>query len=171
MRLGEPNITVQEEGLTSDTVCCYCVSNVHCLWACFREIRIKYTHLANGERISYTPSIKCLVDWTTVKTLPFCSKNSGPISIMSWSHEKRYQALPAYTFVCMYKPQLEATYYTYVSSYWDKYHTHQAWKTQNNVQIVAFCFKNSGPIMSWLHEKRHQVHMLMFQRSPGVRLN
>ena len=55
--------------------------------------------------------------------------NSGPISIMSWSHEKRYQALPAYTFVCMYKPQLEATYYTYVSSYWDKYHTHQAWKT------------------------------------------
>ena len=28
--------------------------------------------------------------------LPFCSKNSGPILITSWSCEKRYQTLPTY---------------------------------------------------------------------------
>ena len=31
--------------------------------------------------------------------LPFCSKNSGPILITPWSHEKRYQALAACTHV------------------------------------------------------------------------
>ena len=36
----------------------------------------------------------------TYKMLPFCSKNSGPILITSWSCEKRYQALPAYTSSC-----------------------------------------------------------------------
>ena len=29
--------------------------------------------------------------------LPFCSENSGPISITSCSRDKRYQALPTYT--------------------------------------------------------------------------
>ena len=34
--------------------------------------------------------------WIMLKKLPFCSKNSGPSSITSWSHEKRYQALHAF---------------------------------------------------------------------------
>ena len=42
--------------------------------------------------------------------LPFFSRNSGPISIMSWSHDKRYHALPTYTYSCSRagKPRNEA---------------------------------------------------------------
>jgi len=32
----------------------------------------------------------------TYKMLPFCSKNSGPILIMSWSCEKRYPRSQAF---------------------------------------------------------------------------
>ena len=35
--------------------------------------------------------------WTHGWPMPFCSKKSGPILMTSWSREKRYQALPAYT--------------------------------------------------------------------------
>ena len=34
----------------------------------------------------------------TCKMLPFCSKNSGLILITSCSCEKRYQALPVFTY-------------------------------------------------------------------------
>ena len=51
-------------------------------------------HLAIRGQVSYTLSIDCRVGWTTRKTLPFYSKNSGPIFITSCSREKRYQALP-----------------------------------------------------------------------------
>ena len=49
-------------------------------------------------RISYTPNVEHKVGWIMHKMLPFCSKKSGPILIMSWSHEKRYQPLHACTF-------------------------------------------------------------------------
>ena len=43
-----------------------------------------------------------------LKRLPFCSKNSGPISITSCSCEKRYQALPVYTYSRSGEPENEA---------------------------------------------------------------
>ena len=41
------------------------------------------------------PSCYCLCLYS--KMLPFFSRNSGPIS---WSHDKRYHALPTYTYSC-----------------------------------------------------------------------
>ena len=38
-------------------------------------------------------SVKCEVGWITSRRLPFCSKNSVPNLVMSWSREKMYQAL------------------------------------------------------------------------------
>ena len=32
-----------------------------------------YMYLAIGGQISYTPSVECIVGWTTYKMLPFCS--------------------------------------------------------------------------------------------------
>jgi len=53
-----------------------------------------FTYLASEERVSYTPSIERIVEWTVCKTLPFCSKKFWPLSITSCSREKRSQALP-----------------------------------------------------------------------------
>ena len=49
------------------------------------------------------------------KTLTFCSKNTGPFSTTLCPHEKRYQALPAYTYSCSEtgKPGNEAEQSTY----------------------------------------------------------
>ena len=58
-----------------------------------------HVHLANGGLISYTPSVEGIVGWTKHKMLPYWSINSGPISIASWSREKRYQVLPTYTYL------------------------------------------------------------------------
>ena len=35
-------------------------------------------YIVSKGRISYTPSVECIVGWTACKTLPFCSENSGP---------------------------------------------------------------------------------------------
>ena len=35
-----------------------------------------HTYLANGSQISYTPSVECIVGFTTCKIFTFCSKNS-----------------------------------------------------------------------------------------------
>ena len=64
-------------------------------WATYHT----YVYLANGGKISYTPSVEGIVGWTKHKMLPYWSVNSGPISIASWSHEKRYQVLPMYTYL------------------------------------------------------------------------
>ena len=53
--------------------------------------RIKY----QTGQISCTPSVECIVGWTTCKMLLFCSKISGPILITPWLHDKKYQALHA----------------------------------------------------------------------------
>ena len=62
-------------------------------------------------RISYTLSVERIVSLTNVQSAAFCSKISGPISIMSCSLKKRYQGSP-----CVYilhwgvgKPGNEAT--------------------------------------------------------------
>ena len=57
-----------------------------------------YMNLAIGGWVSFIPRVKCKAGWITCKRLPFCSKNTGPISIMPWSREKRYQALHVCTF-------------------------------------------------------------------------
>ena len=48
-----------------------------------RKWETYYTYLAIGERISYTLSVERKAGWITRKTLPFCSKISGPIMITS----------------------------------------------------------------------------------------
>ena len=70
-----------------------------------------FIYLAIRGWISYTSSDEHIVSWTTCKTLPlFSSKNSGPISIMSCSCKKRYQALPVFILHCgVGKPGIEAT--------------------------------------------------------------
>ena len=60
-------------------------------------------------RISYTLSVERIVSLTNVQSAAFCSKISGPISIMSCSLKKRYQALPVYTYSRVGKPGNEAT--------------------------------------------------------------
>ena len=64
-------------------------------------------------QISYTQSVERKVCWIRCITSPFCFKTSGPISITSWSREKRYQALRAYTIRVPGEPGNEAK-----SIYW-----------------------------------------------------
>jgi len=56
-------------------------------------------YLAIREQISYTLSIECIIGGKACKILPFCFRNSAPVLITSCSHEKRYQALPTYTYL------------------------------------------------------------------------
>ena len=44
-----------------------------------------HTYLAVRGQLSCTPNVEHLIG----KTLTFCSKNSGPILITSWSHDKK----------------------------------------------------------------------------------
>ena len=52
-----------------------------------------HTYLTSGRRLSYTPSVECVVGWIIRETQPVSSANFHNYVI---SCEKRYQALPLY---------------------------------------------------------------------------
>ena len=56
------------------------------------------TYLTTGGWLLYTPSIECVVSWTIRETQSVSSENFRHFSIMSCSREKRYQALPAFSY-------------------------------------------------------------------------
>ena len=54
-------------------------------------------YLASRGRLSYTPSVECVVSWTIRETQPVCSENFCLFPITSCSCEKRYQGSPYFS--------------------------------------------------------------------------
>ena len=60
-------------------------------------------YLASGGQLSYTPSVERVVGWTILETQPVRSEIFLPFQIMSCSHEKIDQALPAFPYCKRWK--------------------------------------------------------------------
>ena len=57
-----------------------------------------FTYLINEGQISYTLSDECILGWTVCKTLPSCSKSSGPFSLHHTHIRKDTRLSPLFTF-------------------------------------------------------------------------